>query len=163
MAYRFQNVQIEQVTVDNYAEMLPVSLATQVSDFLPPTGSFDTGCLQRYLQNLKTYEEEDANANMTLANRLRLAFKDMEPATICGKFPTAELPLKRRLRCVAEYLIRSGEFEKVRDETGKLVKRRGILGKLVVLYQPRPKLLESLYRQGLIDESPRKANPQHNE
>ena len=98
---------------------------------------------------------------MTLANRLRLAFQDMQPDTICGKFPTAELPLKRRLRCVAEYLIRSGEFEKVRDENGKLIKRRGILGKLVVLYQPRPKLLESLYRQGLINESPRKTDPQH--
>jgi len=52
--------------------------------------------------------------------------------------------LKRRLRCVAEYLIRSGEFDKVRDETGKLVKKRGNLGKLVVLYKPLPKLLESL-------------------
>ena len=161
MAYRFQNVVIEDVTLDNFTELLPGSLAEQVSMFIPPTGSFDTPCLQRYLQNLKTYEEEDANAGMTLANRLRLAFQDMQPDTICGKFPTAELPLKRRLRCVAEYLIRSGEFEKVRDENGKLIKRRGILGKLVVLYQPRHKLLESLYRQGLINESPRKADPQH--
>jgi len=160
MAYRFQNVNIEAVTLENYQELLPLSLIKQVEPFLPPGGSFDEGCLHRYLQNLKTYEEEDANAGMTLANRLRLAFQDMQPATICGKFPTAELPLKRRLRCVAEYLIRSGEFEKVRDENGKLVKRRGVLGKLVVLYQPCPKLLESLYRQGLIDESPRKANPE---
>ena len=74
----------------------------------------------------------------------------MQPDTICGKFPKAELPLKRRLRCVAEYLIRSGEFNKVRDEEGKLVKKRGILGKMVVLYQPMPKLVESLTRQGLI-------------
>ena len=161
MAYRFQNVVIEDVTLDNFTELLPGSLAEQVSMFIPPTGSFDTPCLQRYLQTLKTYEEEDANAGMTLANRLRLAFQDMQPDTICGKFPTAELPLKRRLRCVAEYLIRSGEFEKVRDENGKLIKRRGILGKLVVLYQPRPKLLESLYRQGLINEPPRNADPQH--
>ena len=87
---------------------------------------------------------------MTLANRLRLAFKDMQSDTICGKFPQAELPLKRRLRCVAEYLIRSGEFDKVRDENGKLVKKRGILGKMVVLYQPTAKLLESLVRQKLI-------------
>jgi hypothetical protein len=87
---------------------------------------------------------------MTLANRLRLAFKDLNPDTICGKFPQAELPLKRRLRCVAEYLIRSGEFDKVRDEQGKLCKKRGVLGKLVVLYQPTPKLLESLHRQGLL-------------
>ena len=89
---------------------------------------------------------------MTLANRLRIAFKDMTPDTFWGKFPKAELPLKRRLRCVAEYLIRSGEFDKVRDEEGKLVKKRGVLGKMVVLYQPMPKLLESLSRQGLLDK-----------
>jgi hypothetical protein len=79
-------------------------------------------------------------------------FQDLQPDTICGKFPQAELPLKRRLRCVAEYLIRSGEFNKVRDNTGRLVKKRGILGKLVVLYQPTKKLLESLQRQGLLEK-----------
>ena len=106
-------------------------------------GSFDDGCLRRYLENVLNYEQEDANSNMTLANRLRIAFQDMNADTICGKFPKAELPLKRRLRCVAEYLIRSGEFNKVRDNDGKLIKKRGILGKMVVLYQPMPKLLES--------------------
>jgi hypothetical protein len=74
----------------------------------------------------------------------------MQPDTICGKFPQAEIPLKRRLRCVAEYLIRSGEFTKIRDENGKLVKKRGILGKMVVVYKPLDKLKESLLRQGLI-------------
>jgi hypothetical protein len=74
------------------------------------------------------------------------------PDTICGKFPQAELPLKRRLRCVAEYLIRSGELDKVKDEDGNLVKKRGILGKMVVLYKPTDKLLESLVRQGLIEK-----------
>ena len=103
-----------------------------------------------FRSNLRNYEEEDLNSGMTLANRLRLAFKDMQADTICGKFPQAELPLKRRLRCVAEYLIRSGEFDKVRDANGKLVKKRGILGKMVVLYQPTAKLLESLMRQKLI-------------
>jgi hypothetical protein len=152
MAYRFQGICIDSVTVENYEEVLSKSLALQVVDFLPPSGSFDDECLQRYLQNLKNYEEEDANSNMTLANRLRIAFKDMQPDTICGKFPLAELPLKRRLRCVAEYLIRSGEFDKVRDEKGKLVKKRGNLGKLVVLYKPLPKLLESLARQGLLEK-----------
>ena len=87
---------------------------------------------------------------MTLANRLRIAFKDMQPATICGKFPTAELPLKRRLRCVAEYLIRSGEFSKLRDENGKLIKQKGALGKMVVTYRPEVKLLDSLRKQGLL-------------
>jgi hypothetical protein len=152
MAYRFQGICIDSVTVENYEEVLSKSLVLQVVDFLPPRGSFDDECLQRYLQNLKNYEEEDANSNMTLANRLRIAFKDMQPDTICGKFPLAELPLKRRLRCVAEYLIRSGEFDKVRDEKGKLVKKRGNLGKLVVLYKPLPKLLESLARQGLLEK-----------
>ena len=152
MAYRFQGICIASVTVENYEEVLSKSLVFQVADFLPPSGSFDDECLRRYLQNLKNYEEEDANSNMTLANRLRIAFKDMQPDTICGKFPLAELPLKRRLRCVAEYLIRSGEFDKVRDEKGKLVKKRGNLGKLVVLYKPLPKLLESLARQGLLEK-----------
>ena len=150
IAHRFTNIDITKVTIKNYKQTLSESLQLQVEIFLPPGGSFDDDCLKRYLENVKTYEEEDANSNMTLANRLRIAFKDMKADTICGKFPQAELPLKRRLRCVAEYLIRSGEFKKVRDENGKLIKKRGILGKMVVLYQPMPKLLESLTRQGLL-------------
>jgi hypothetical protein len=116
---------------------------------MPPEGSFDDECLRRYLEIIRNYEEEDVNSNMTLANRLRVAFRDMKPDTICSKFPAAELPLKRRLRCVAEYLIRSGEFDKLRDEKGKLIKKRGVLGKLVVIYQPLPKLQEVLQKQGL--------------
>jgi hypothetical protein len=150
MSHRFSSVDIKAVTVANHTEVLPESLVNQVAIFLPPEGSFDDKCLRRYLQILKEYEEEDENSNMTLANRLRMAFKDMEPDTICGKFPGAELPLKRRLRCVAEYLIRSGEFDKLRDERGKLVKKRGILGKLVVIYKPLPKLMDALTRQGLL-------------
>ena len=150
IAHRFTNIDITEVTIKNYKQTLSESLQLQVEMFIPPEGSFDDGCLKRYLENVKTYEEEDANSNMTLANRLRIACQDMNPDTICGKFPQAELPLKRRLRCVAEYLIRSGEFNKVRDKDGKLVKKRGILGKMVVLYQPMPKLLESLTRQGLL-------------
>lgn len=152
MAYRFREIVLDLITVENYKEKLPSSLAVQVEMFLPPEGSFDDGCLRRYLENIKNYEEEDVNSGMTLANRLRLAFKNMEPDTICGKFPLAELPLKRRLRCVAEYLIRSGEFDKVRDESGKLVKKRGNLGKLVVLYKPLPKLMESLVLHKLIEK-----------
>jgi hypothetical protein len=150
MSHRFANVEIKKVTVANHVEVLPESLVNQVAIFLPPEGSFDDKCLRRYLEILKNYEEEDENSNMTLANRLRMAFRDMVPDTICGKFPLAELPLKRRLRCVAEYLIRSGEFDKLRDERGKLVKKRGILGKLVVIYKPLPKLIDALSRQGLI-------------
>ena len=150
MPHRFYGLETQAVTLDNYRDLLPESLANQVEMFLPPEGSFDDGCLQRYLENLRNYEEEDANFGMTLANRLRLAFQDLVPDTICGKFPQAELPLKRRLRCVAEYLIRSGEFEKLKDEKGRLVKKRGILGKMVVLYKPTNKLLEALIKQGLI-------------
>lgn len=108
MAHRFQGIDIGSVTIENHEELLPESLVRQVEMFLPPSGSFDDECLQRYLENLRNYEEEDANSGMTLANRLRLAFQDLGADTICGKFPQAELPLKRRLRCVAEYLIRSG-------------------------------------------------------
>jgi len=150
MAHRFKNINISEVTIKNYKSLLSESLIKQVKDFIPPYGSFNDSILKRYLENIKNYEEEDANSNMTLANRLRIAFKDMTPDTICGKFPQAELPLKRRLRCVAEYLIRSGEFDKLRDEEGKLVKKRGVLGKMVVLYQPMPKLLDSLSKQGLL-------------
>ncbi len=151
MAHRFRTVDISTITVENCQEVLPESLALQVEMFLPPSGSFDDPSLQRYLENLRKYEEEDVNSNMTLANRLRIAFRSLEPDTICGKFPQAELPLKRRLRCVAEYLIRSGELEKIRDEIGKLVKKRGVLGKMVVLYRPTAKLTESLARQGLLE------------
>jgi hypothetical protein len=151
MTNRFHGIDLSAVTIENHLQLLPESLVLQVEDFLPPFGSFDDGSLRRYLENLCAYEEEDANSGMTLANRLRIAFKDLQPDTICGKFPQAELPLKRRLRCVAEYLIRSGEFDKLRDERGKLVKKRGNLGKLVVIYKPLPKLLESLSRQGLLE------------
>ena len=151
MTNRFSGIDLSLVTIENHSQLLPESLVLQLEDFLPPFGSFDDDCMRRYLENLCVYEEEDANSSMTLANRLRFAFKDLQPDTICGKFPQAELPLKRRLRCVAEYLIRSGEFNKLRDDKGKLVKKRGNLGKLVVIYQPLPKLLDSLSKQGLLE------------
>ena len=150
MTHRFDGWSISDVTLENFPEILPKSLCLPIEIFLPPSGSFDTPTLRRYLENLKNYEEEDPTFAMTLANRLRVAFQDMEPDTICGKFPNADLPLKRRLRCVAEYLIRAGEFDKLRDENGKLIKKRGVLGKLVVIYQPLVKMRETLVRQGLV-------------
>lgn len=152
MTYRFKGWNIADVTLSNFRDILPTSLALQVEMFVPPSGSFDTPTIKRYLENLKNYEEEDPTYAMTLANRLRMAFQDMKPDTICGKFPNAELPLKRRLRCVAEYLIRAGEFDKLRDANGKLMKKRGVLGKLVVIYQPLPKMRDTLIRQGLIEK-----------
>ena len=151
MAHRFDGIMISALTLENYQELLPESLALQVRCFLPPEGSFDDGCLQRYVKLLRDFEVEDPNSNMTLANRLRLAFANMEPDTICSRFPNADLPLKRRLRCVAEYLIRSGEFRKMRNENDKLIKRRGALGKMVVIYEPLPKMLQALHKQRLID------------
>jgi hypothetical protein len=151
MAHRFDGIMISALTLENYQELLPESLALQVRCFLPPEGSFDDGCLQRYVKLLRDFEVEDPNSNMTLANRLRLAFANMEPDTICSRFPNADLPLKRRLRCVAEYLIRSGEFRKMRNENDKLIKKRGALGKMVVIYEPLPKMLQALHKQRLID------------
>ena len=150
MSNRFQNLEIGKLTIENYREVLSSSLADQVSIFIPPQGSFDDLCLRRYITVIKEFELEDPNSNMTLANRLRLAFADMQPDTICSRFPNADLPLKRRLRCVAEYLIRSGEFDKMRDENGKLIKKRGVLGKMVVIYEPLPKMFPVLQKQKLI-------------
>jgi hypothetical protein len=150
MLNRFQDLDINKLTVENYREILSPSLAEQVSIFIPPEGSFDDLCLRRYITVVKEFELEDPNSNMTLANRLRLAFADMQPDTICSRFPNADLPLKRRLRCVAEYLIRSGEFDKMRDENGKLIKKRGVLGKMVVIYEPLPKMLSVLQQHKLI-------------
>lgn len=150
MNKRFQNLDIGKLTIKNYREILSASLADQVSIFIPPQGSFDDLCLRRYITFIKEFELEDPNSNMTLANRLRLAFADMQPDTICSRFPNADLPLKRRLRCVAEYLIRSGEFNKMRDENGKLIKKRGVLGKMVVIYEPLPKMFSVLQKQKLI-------------
>jgi len=151
MSNLLKNIDISKVTIENSFETLPPNLFEQVSVFFPPSGSFDSLCLQRYLKNLIEYEEEDCSSSMSLTNQLRLAFSDMTPDTICGKFPQAELALKRRLRCVAEYLIRSKEFDKLKNEKGQLIKRRGVIGKLVCVYKPLPKLLESLKKQGLLN------------
>lgn len=151
MPHRFNNIDIDMLTLKNYREKLPESLANQVELFVPPSGSFDDAILRRYIEMIKEFELEDPNSNMTLANRLRLAFVDMKPDTICSRFPNADLPLKRRLRCVAEYLIRAGEFDKMRDDNGKLIKKRGVLGKMVVIYQPLPKMLSILQKQRLLN------------
>lgn len=151
MPHRFDAIVIETLTIENYREQLPDSLAKQVEPFLPPSGSFNDVILRRYIEMIRDFEIEDPNSNMTLANRLRLAFSDMRPDTICSRFPNADLPLKRRLRCVAEYLIRAGELVKMRNESGKLIKKRGVLGKMVVIYQPLPKMLTILRKQKLLD------------
>jgi len=74
MTHLIEDLDVTTVTLENYSQLLPSIIAKQVTLFLPPFGSFDDGCLQRYLLNIRDYEEEDANSSMTLANRLRLAF-----------------------------------------------------------------------------------------
>lgn len=151
LSYRFKSLNIEEVTVDNYEDKLVSSLAEQVNMFIPPSGSFETPDLQRYLELVQSYEtsSNDLVLGLSLADQIRITFSDMQPATICEKFPDIDLATKRRYRCVAEYLIRQEELEKVKDERGKLVKKVGNMGKLVVIYQPLEKVRKTLQRSGL--------------
>jgi hypothetical protein len=153
LSHRFNNLDIEKITVDNYEKLLADSLAEQVSMFIPPSGSFKTPDLHRYLELLKTYETStnDLILGFSLADQIRITFSDMKPATICEKFPDIDLVTKRRYRCVAEYLIRQGELAKVKDQGGKLVKKVGNMGKAVVIYEPLPKILQTLQRSGLTE------------
>jgi len=153
LSYRFNSLTVEDVTVENYEEMLKASLAEQVSMFIPPSGSFKTPDLRRYLELLRTYETStnDLILGFSLADQIRITFSDMKPATICEKFPDIDLVTKRRYRCVAEYLIRQGELAKVKDESGKLVKKIGNMGKAVVIYEPLAKIRQTLQRSGLTE------------
>lgn len=150
-SYRFVNLNIEEVTADNYKELLVPSLAQQVEIFLPPSGSFETPDLRRYLELVCHYETStvDLMMGLSLADQIRITFSDMKISTICDRYPEIGLAEKRRYRCVAEYLIRQGELTKLRDEKGKLIKKIGNMNKAVVLYQPTLKLLETLKRSGL--------------
>lgn len=153
LSYRFSNLIVEEVTVENYEELLKPSLAEQVSIFIPPSGSFKTPDLRRYLELLRTYETStnDLILGFSLADQIRITFSDMKSATICEKFPDIDLVTKRRYRCVAEYLIRQGELAKVKDESGKLVKKIGNMGKAVVIYEPLAKIRQTLQRSGLSE------------
>lgn len=150
-SYRFTDLDISQVTVENYAELLKPSLAEQVSIFIPPSGSFETPDLQRYLELVCSYETSTADLvlGLSLADQIRITFSDMQISTICDRYPEIGLAEKRRYRCVAEYLIRQEELTKLRDPNGKLIKKIGNMQKAVVLYKPLPKLLESLKKSGL--------------
>jgi len=150
-SYRFVDLDINTVTVDNYQDLLVPSLAKQVGIFLPPSGSFETPDLRRYLELVCSYETSttDLMMGLSLADQIRLTFSDMRTSTICDRYPVIGLAEKRRYRCVAEYLIRQGELTKLRDENGKLIKKIGNMQKAVVLYKPLPKLLETLKRSGL--------------
>ncbi len=150
-SYRFAELDINTVTVKNYKDLLVPSLIEQVEIFVPPSGSFENADLRRYLELICGYETSttDLMLGLSLADQIRLTFSDMRTSTICDRYPEINLAEKRRYRCVAEYLIRQGELTKLRDENGKLIKKIGNMQKAVVLYQPLPKLLETLKRSGL--------------
>ena len=151
-SYRFKNLKINEVTIENYCNSLVPSLARQVEMFLPPSGSFETEDLRRYLELVQTYETttNDMVLGLSLADQIRIAFSDMKAATICDRFPDIDLNSKRRYRCVAEYLLRQGELVKVKDANGKLVKKIGNAGKPVVLYRGTAKLYETLKNSKLL-------------
>ena len=150
-SYRFSELDINSVTTKNYKDLLVDSLIEQVEIFIPPSGSFENADLRRYLELICSYETSttDLMLGLSLADQIRLTFSDMRTSTICDRYPEINLAEKRRYRCVAEYLIRQGELTKLRDENGKLIKKIGNMQKAVVLYQPLPKLLETLKKSGL--------------
>ena len=161
-SYRFTDLDIESVTIENYEEKLVPSLVEQVSMFIPPSGSFETPDLRRYLELVCGYETStsDIVLGLSLADQIRITFSDMKISTICDRYPDINLAEKRRYRCVAEYLIRQGELTKLRDAEGKLIKKIGNMQKAVVLYKPLPKLLETLKRSGLSNFIKLKETPE---
>ena len=150
-SYRFSELDIDSVTVDNFRQHLMPSLIEQIEMFIPPSGSFKTPDLRRYLELIRGYETSttDLMLGLSLADQIRLTFSDMRTSTICDRYPEINLAEKRRYRCVAEYLIRQGELTKLRDNEGKLIKKIGNMQKAVVLYKPLSKLLETLKKSGL--------------
>jgi hypothetical protein len=152
-SYRFVDLDINKVTIRNFKDKLPESLLEQVEMFIPPSGSFGTEDLRRYLDLIRNYETSttDLMLGLSLADQIRITFSDMRTSTICDRYPDINLAEKRRYRCVAEYLIRQGELTKLRDKEGKLIKKIGNMQKAVVLYQPLPKLLETLKKSKLDD------------
>ena len=165
LSYRFSELDVESVTTANYEKKLMPSLVEQISMFIPPSGSFRTPDLRRYLELIRGYETSttDLMLGLSLADQIRITFSDMRTSTICDRYPEINLAEKRRYRCVAEYLIRQGELTKLRDENGKLIKKIGNMQKAVVLYKPLEKLLETLKKSGLsklIKSVPKKSTVQ---
>jgi len=164
-SYRFIDLDINTVTIKNYTSKLVPSLIEQLEIFIPPSGSFETADLRRYLELVCSYETSttDLMLGLSLADQIRITFSDMRTSTICDRYPEINLAEKRRYRCVAEYLIRQGELTKLRDENGKLIKKIGNMQKAVVLYKPLEKLLETLKKSGLsklIKSVPKKSTVQ---
>ena len=103
-SYRFIDLDLEKVTIENFKETLSESLIEQVEMFIPPSGSFSTPDLKRYLDLVRNYETSttDLMLGLSLADQIRITFSDMRTSTICDRYPDINLAEKRRYRCVAE-------------------------------------------------------------
>jgi len=77
-SYRFCDLDINSVTIENYEEKLVASLIEQVEIFIPPSGSFETSDLRRYLELICSYETSttDSMLGLSLADQIRLTFSD---------------------------------------------------------------------------------------
>ena len=65
-SYRFVDLDISQVTVENFRDILVKSLAEQVEMFIPPSGSFETPDLRRYLELVCSCERDRDWETVTL-------------------------------------------------------------------------------------------------
>ena len=52
------DLDINSVTIENYAQKLVPSLVEQVEMFVPPSGSFETADLRRYLELVCSYRDK---------------------------------------------------------------------------------------------------------
>ena len=97
-SYRFSELDIDSVTIDNYKKFLMPSLIEQIEMFIPPSGSFKTPDLRRYLDLIRGYETSttDLMLGLSLADQIRLTFSDMRTSTICDRYP--EINLSEKLR-----------------------------------------------------------------
>ena len=54
-SYRFAELDINSITVENYRDVLVPSLIEQIEIFIPPSGSFGNPDLRRYLELICSY------------------------------------------------------------------------------------------------------------
>ena len=99
-SYRFIELDLDKVTIGNFKETLTTSLIEQVEMFIPPSGSFSTADLKRYLDLVRNYETSttDLMLGLSLADQIRITFSDMRTSTICDRYPDINLAEKRRYR-----------------------------------------------------------------
>ena len=78
-SYRFIDLDLDKVTIGNFKKTLTPSLIEQVEMFIPPSGSFSTADLKRYLDLVRNYETSttDLMLGLSLADQIRITFSDM--------------------------------------------------------------------------------------